>query len=72
MRKPKQELICALDHLVKAKELLKLRSWSVDIYAARGDVRLAIDYARGALELLKQEALDKTAESEEGEDASTE
>ena len=50
MRKPKQEVICALDHLVKARDSLQQGPFC----KAEGEINYAIDSVRHALELLKQ------------------
>ena len=50
-------LLIAKAHLRKAREKLMAQPWSLDISVARGDVTIAIDHARGAMEVLKKEEL---------------
>ena len=48
-------LLLAKGHLVRAREKLMAQPWSLDISVARGDVTIAIDHVRGAMEVLKKE-----------------
>jgi len=50
MRKPKQEVVCALDHLVKARDSLQQGPFC----EAEGDIIWAINSVRYALMLLDQ------------------
>ena len=55
MRKPEQELICALDHLVKAIANLPTVPKTAGMVRAHIDALSALSYTRAALKLLKEE-----------------
>ena len=54
-RTPEQELICALDHLVKADELLRDIPQTRKLGKASTDLGYATGYTRSSLEWLRRE-----------------